>query len=96
MAPSPQRRPSHRRATGDAGTGVQELIEAELDSPLELGAIATLARGPEEVTEIYVASLPVVDPDAPAAKAYLALRAARLDLAPGLVPHPDARTADLA
>ncbi|QYK42934.1 MAG: tellurite resistance TerB family protein [Paracoccaceae bacterium] len=77
------------------GGEAQALIAAELDAPLDPGRIAALARGPEEAAEIYAASLLVVDPEAPAEKGYLAMLAARMGLAPGLVAHLHARVADL-
>jgi uncharacterized membrane protein YebE (DUF533 family) len=78
------------------GTEAQAMIEAELDAPLDAGRIAGLARNAEEATQIYAASLLVVDPEAPAEKGYLAMLAARLNLDPGLVAHLHARAADLA
>lgn len=68
------------------------LIAAELDSPLDPGRIAALARSEEEAAEIYAASLLVVDPNGAAEKGYLAMLAARLNLDPGLVAHLHATT----
>jgi uncharacterized membrane protein YebE (DUF533 family) len=68
------------------------LIAAELDSPLDPGRIAALARNEEEAAEIYAASLLVVDPNGAAEKGYLAMLAARLNLDPGLVAHLHANT----
>lgn len=81
----------------DLGLGpeAKALIAAELDAPLDPGRIAALARSPEEATEIYAASLLVVDPEAPAEKGYLAMLAARMGLDPGLVLHLHARAAAL-
>lgn len=72
------------------------LITAELDAPLDLDRVAALARNEREATEIYAASLLVVDEDAPAEKAYLAMLAARLGLDPALVAHLHAKAAQLA
>ncbi len=77
------------------GPEAERLIAEELDAPLDAGRIAALAAGPEEAAEIYAAALLVVDPDAPAEKAWMALLAARLGLDPGLVQHLHARAADL-
>ena len=74
----------------------ERLIASELDTPLDVGRIANLARTPEEGAEIYAASLLVVDPDGAAEKGYLAMLAARLGLDPELVKHLHARVAELA
>ncbi len=78
------------------GAEAQALIAAELDQPLDIGAIAALAANEAQATQIYTASLLVVDPEAAAEKGYLALLAARLKLDPGLVAHLHARAAELA
>ena len=64
---------------------MQALIAAELDSPLDVGRIAALARTEAEAVEIYAASLLVVDAQGAAEKGYLAMLAARLGLEPDLV-----------
>jgi uncharacterized membrane protein YebE (DUF533 family) len=71
----------------------QALIAAELDSPLDVGRIAGLARNEAEAVEIYTASLLVVDAEGPAEKGYLAMLAARMGLEEGLVAHIHAQTA---
>lgn len=95
VTPTERRRIGGQLATLGLGDEAQSLIEAELDSPLDVGAIAGLAKSQEEAAEIYAASLLVVDPDAPAEKGYLAMLAARLQLPPGLVEHLHARAASL-
>jgi uncharacterized membrane protein YebE (DUF533 family) len=75
------------------GPELRGLLEAELARPLDINAVAHLARSEEEAAEIYAASLLVVDPDLPAEKAYLALLAARLKLDPKLVEHLHANAA---
>jgi uncharacterized membrane protein YebE (DUF533 family) len=95
VTPTERRRIGGQLATLGLGDEAQNLIEAELDSPLDVGAIAGLAKSQEEAAEIYAASLLVVDPDAPAEKGYLAMLAARLQLPPGLVEHLHARAASL-
>lgn len=77
------------------GTEARRLIEDELARPFDVGAVAALARTPEEAAEVYAASLLVVDPEAPAEKGYLAMLAARLGLDPGLVAHLHAGAASL-
>ena len=74
------------------GPEAQDLITAELDTPLD---IAALAQGEEQATEIYAASLLAIDPDGAAEKGYLTLLAARLQLDPGLVDHLHARARTL-
>lgn len=89
--------PEERARIADAlpqlglGAGAQDLIAAELDAPLDIGAIAALARGAEQAAEIYAASLLAIDPDGAAEKGYLAMLAARLQLDAGLVDHLNAR-----
>jgi uncharacterized membrane protein YebE (DUF533 family) len=77
------------------GPEAQDLITAELDTPLDIAAIAALAQDEEQATEIYAASLLAIDPDGAAEKGYLTLLAARLQLDPGLVDHLHARARTL-
>jgi len=69
------------------GAEAEAMIAAEIEAPLDPGAIAALATSTEEAAEIYAASLLVVDPEAPAERGYLGLLAARLGLDPALVAH---------
>lgn len=78
------------------GPEAQDLISAELETPLDIGAIAALAQGEEQAAEIYAASLLAIDPDGAAEKGYLAMLAARLRLDPGLVEHLNARARTLS
>lgn len=78
------------------GAEAQALVEAELDRPLDLGAVAALALTREQGAEIYAASLLAINPEGAAEKGYLALLAARLGLDPGLVDHLNARARALA
>ena len=78
------------------GAEAQAMLAAELDAPLDIGAVAALAQGEEQAAEIYAASLLAIDPDGAAEKGYLAMLAARLNLAPGLVEHLNARARTLA
>lgn len=59
----------------------------ELRRPLDVDAVAGVARTPEEAAEIYTVSLLAIDVDNPSERAYLALLAARLRLEEGLVAH---------
>lgn len=62
-------------------------IQAELTKPLDIEAVASAARTPEQGAEIYAASLLAIDPDGAAERGYLAMLAARLKLEPGLIEH---------
>lgn len=77
---------------GDEATA---MISSELDTPLDVGRVAALAGTEEEATQIYAASLLVVDPNGAAERGYLAMLAARLKLDAGLVNHLHARAAQL-
>ncbi|OYU89289.1 MAG: hypothetical protein CFE29_17500 [Bradyrhizobiaceae bacterium PARB1] len=59
----------------------------ELRRPLDVDAVASVARTPEEAAEIYAVSLLAIDVDSPSERAYLALLAARLKLDDKLVAH---------
>ncbi len=63
----------------------QALLVAEMGQPVDMDAIVNSAASPEMAAEIYVASLLAVDVDTAAEKSYLAMLAARLQLAPELV-----------
>lgn len=65
----------------------RQFIEAELQKPLDVGAIAATAKSEEHRVELYAASLIAVDPEGAAEKGYLAMLAARLGLDPELVKH---------
>jgi uncharacterized membrane protein YebE (DUF533 family) len=59
----------------------------ELRRPLDVDAVASAARTPEEAAEIYTVSLLAIDVDNPSERAYLSLLAARLNLEDKLVAH---------
>ena len=63
----------------------QNVLVAEMGRPVDVDAIVASATSPEIAAEIYVASLLAVDVDTAAEKSYLAMLAARLNLAPELV-----------
>lgn len=96
VTPDERARIDSQLATLGLGAQAHAMIAAELDSPLDAGRIAALARNEEEATEIYAASLLTVDPNGAAEKGYLAMLAARLNLHPGLVAHLHAKADQLA
>jgi uncharacterized membrane protein YebE (DUF533 family) len=59
----------------------------ELRRPLDVDAVASGARTPEEAASIYAASLLAIDVDNASERAYLDLLAARLNLDGALVKH---------
>ncbi|MBN8630375.1 MAG: tellurite resistance TerB family protein [Rhodobacterales bacterium] len=77
------------------GQDATALITAELDAPLDVGRISALARNEAEATQLYAASLLVVDEQSPAEKGYLAMLAARMNLDQGLVDRLHAEAARL-
>jgi hypothetical protein len=64
-----------------------EWIIDELCKPLDIDAVASAARTPEEAASICTASLLAIDIDNPSKRAYLGLLAARLKLDYALVKH---------
>ncbi|WP_162302414.1 tellurite resistance TerB family protein [Tabrizicola thermarum] len=72
-------------ATLGLGPEAEALIAAELDAPLDVGRIAALAQSEAEATQLYAATLMIVDEANPAEKGYLAMLAARMKLDQGLV-----------
>jgi uncharacterized membrane protein YebE (DUF533 family) len=67
-----------------------------LGAPPRLQDIASLANGPEQAAEIYLASRLAIDPDHPAELAYLEALASRLALPPDLVAHLESQTVQVA
>ena len=63
----------------------QALLVAEMGRPVDMDTIVNSATCTEVAAEIYLASLLAVDIDTPAEKSYLAMLAARMNLAPELV-----------
>ncbi|OLQ87226.1 hypothetical protein BIY21_17515 [Vibrio ponticus] len=61
---------------------LQALIHAELNKPLDPTQIAQLARTPQQASEVYLASLIVVDEQNFMERAYLQELAKQLNLAP--------------
>jgi len=71
----------------------RQLIEAELARPLDVLEIASAADSTEAAAEVYLASLFVIDVDAPAERRYLDHLAGALRLDPGLAAELEARAA---
>lgn len=94
---TPEERATIDGQLGNLGLGEEAvaLIAAELDAPLDVGRIAGLARNEAEATQLYAASLLVVDEQSPAEKGYLAMLAARMNLDQGLVDRLHAEAARL-
>jgi uncharacterized membrane protein YebE (DUF533 family) len=78
------------------GDEAAALIRFELDAPLDVGRIAGLARTEAEATQLYAASLLVVDETSEAEAGYLAMLAARMNLDRGLVDRLHAEAEHLA
>jgi len=81
----------------EAGLGVEEkaFLMDELQKPLDIDAIVSLAENTEQAVEIYAASCLAIDPDDTAEQAYLAMLAARLKLAPELKTGIEAKVAEV-
>lgn len=71
----------------DVSAEDKAFVMDELRKPLDVDAVASAARTPEEATELYTVSLLAIDVDNPSERAYLALLAARLKLDEKLVAH---------
>ncbi|AWN48918.1 DUF533 domain-containing protein [Methylobacterium terrae] len=67
-----------------------------LRAPVDVEAVARLARNPEQATELYAASLMAITVDTPQERAYLDHLARSLSLDPGLVRHIEATLASAA
>ncbi|MBU2898422.1 tellurite resistance TerB family protein [Vibrio hepatarius] len=67
-----------------ADTQLQTMLRNELNKPLDPSEIAKLAQSPQQASEIYLASLIVIDEQNFMEKAYLQELAKQLQLAPDL------------
>ena len=67
------------------------MLDAELARPLDPIAVAAGADTPEVAAEVYLASLFVIDVDAPVERAYLDRLASALGLAPSLAAQLEAQ-----
>jgi uncharacterized membrane protein YebE (DUF533 family) len=79
----------------DLDSDDKAFVVDELRAPLNVDTIASAARNPAEATEIYTASLLVIDVDNAAERGYLDLLAARLNLDKELVAHLHATVEDV-
>ena len=77
------------------GSEAEAMIAAELDAPLVIERVAALARSPAEASQIYAATLLVIDETSPEERAYLDRLAAALRLDPELVRHLEASAAHI-
>lgn len=66
----------------DADQDLQQLVHRELNKPLDPRDVANLARSPQQASEIYLASIIVIDEQNFMEKAYLHELAKQLQLAP--------------
>lgn len=71
----------------NVGAEDKVFVMDELRKPLDVDAVASAARTPEEAAELYTVSLLAIDVDNPSERGYLALLAARLNLDEKLVAH---------
>ena len=69
----------------DADDQVRQLVQQELQKPLDPAEIARLANSPQQASEIYLASLIVADEQSFMEKAYLQELAKQLQLAPAVI-----------
>jgi uncharacterized membrane protein YebE (DUF533 family) len=67
-----------------------------LRAPVDVEAVARLARSPEQASELYAGSLMAISVDTPQERAYLDHLARRLGLDPGLARHIEATLAAAA
>jgi uncharacterized membrane protein YebE (DUF533 family) len=70
--------------TGDAAEA-QKFVEAEMNRPVDVQALAADVRTPQEAGEVYAASLMAIDVDTDAERQYLADLAVALKLPPQAV-----------
>jgi len=82
-----QRRILQHLDTREVTQADRDFVHQELLEPLDVEAIVGSATCPETAAELYAASLMAIDPGRPAEQGYLAMLAARLELAPELVSH---------
>lgn len=82
-----QNRISKHMESMEIGDEHRGFIEDELAKPLDIDAVVSGAKCPEQAAEIYAASLLVVDTSGAAERGYLAMLAARLKLDQMLVEY---------
>ena len=81
-------------AVGKLALGAEEkaLLLEELGRPVDIDTLVAAASTPEAAAEIYAAALLAIEIDTPAERAWLAMLAARLELAAPLVAQLEARS----
>ncbi len=77
----------------DADPATRAWVQSELQRPVDPAEVAATASGPEMASEIYLASLLVVDQTSTMERAYLDALARELRLSPGLKTDLEARAA---
>lgn len=80
-----------QRSEADAAT--RAWVQSELQRPVDPAEVAAAATGPEMASEIYLASLLVVDQTSTMERAYLDVLARELRLSPGLKADLETRAA---
>jgi uncharacterized membrane protein YebE (DUF533 family) len=77
----------------EADPATRAWVQAELQRPVDPAEVAAAATGPEMASEIYLASVLVVDQTSTMERAYLDVLARELRLSPGLKTELEARAA---
>lgn len=72
------------------GSEAEAFLKAELEAPLDLGALVASAQSEEQKVELYTASRLAIDPDTRAERGYLDMLAGRLGLPGALIDHIEA------
>lgn len=72
-------------------TDAKAWVMDELRRPMDIDAVVSAARTPEQAAELYAASRLAIEPDSPAERGYLDMLAARLGLEADLVAHLNAQ-----
>lgn len=73
-----------RLSTGGVSSEDAGFLRQALNAPVDLDRIVNGAKTPEAAAEVYTAAVLAARPDTPAERGFLAMLAARLNLAPGL------------
>lgn len=79
-----------RLALAGVGSEAEAFLREELEKPLDLDELVSLARTEAQRVELYTASRLAIEPDSRAERGYLDLLAGRLQLPDALVDHIEA------
>ncbi|MDQ2632144.1 MAG: tellurite resistance TerB family protein [Pseudomonadota bacterium] len=79
-----------RLALAGLGSEAEAFLREELEKPLDLDELVSLARTEAQRVELYTASRLTIEPDSRAERGYLDLLAGRLQLPDALVDHIEA------